>query len=57
MFIAHLMEAVDFPFTIPLGDLSMVVMGKNQKTRLRQSGQVESGTSDWAAAEQVESKV
>lgn len=51
------MEAVDFPFTIPLGDLSMVVMGKNQKTRLRQSGQVESGTSDWAAAEQVESKV
>jgi hypothetical protein len=51
------MEAVDFPYTIPLGDLSGVVVGKNQKARLRRSGQVESGTSAWVATEQVEGKV
>jgi hypothetical protein len=51
------MEAVDFPFTIPLGDLSMIVIGKNQKARLRQSEQIGPGTPDWVIAEPVEGKV
>ena len=29
---AHVMEAVYFPFTIPLGDLSMVIIGKIKKS-------------------------
>jgi hypothetical protein len=51
------MEAVDFPFTIPLGDLSMVVIGKNQKARLRRSEQMGPGTSNWVITEPVEGKV
>ena len=54
---AHVMEAVDFPFTIPLGDLSMVIIGKNQKVRLRRSEQTKSGISDWVTTESVEGKV
>ncbi|KAJ5698457.1 hypothetical protein N7462_000462 [Penicillium macrosclerotiorum] len=35
IFIAQIFEAVDFPITIPVGDLSTIVLGKTQKARKR----------------------
>ncbi|KAJ5249076.1 hypothetical protein N7468_000527 [Penicillium chermesinum] len=33
IFIAQICEAVDFPFAIPVGDLSTIVIGRSQKAR------------------------
>lgn len=33
IFVAQILDAVDFPFTLPVGDLSTVVLGKSQKLR------------------------
>ncbi|KAJ5212568.1 uncharacterized protein N7498_004214 [Penicillium cinerascens] len=33
IFVAQILDAVDFPFTLPVGDLSTVVLGKSQKAR------------------------
>ncbi|KAJ5036952.1 hypothetical protein NUH16_004833 [Penicillium rubens] len=36
IFIAQILDAVDFPITLPVGDLSTVVLGKSQKARKRE---------------------
>lgn len=36
IFIAQILDAVDFPFSLPVGDLSTVILGKNQKARKRE---------------------
>ncbi|PLN80613.1 plasma membrane ammonium transporter [Aspergillus taichungensis] len=36
IFIAQLLESVDFPIAIPVGDLSTVVLGRSQKSKARQ---------------------
>ena len=33
IFVAQILDAVDFPFALPVGDLSTVVLGKSQKSR------------------------
>lgn len=33
IFIAQILDAVDFPITLPVGDLSTVVLGRSQKAR------------------------
>lgn len=33
IFIAQILEAVDFPFALPVGDLSTIVIGRSQKLR------------------------
>nr|DAA06462.1 TPA_inf: GPR1/FUN34/YaaH-class plasma membrane protein [Aspergillus terreus] len=35
IFIAQILEAVDFPLTLPVGDLSTVILGRSQKQRAR----------------------
>ncbi|KAJ5370305.1 uncharacterized protein N7496_006397 [Penicillium cataractarum] len=37
IFIAQIFEAVDFPITIPVGDLSTVILGKSQKAKKREA--------------------
>jgi hypothetical protein len=37
IFIAQIFEAVDFPLTIPVGDLSTVILGKSQKAKKREA--------------------
>jgi hypothetical protein len=37
IFIAQIFEAVDLPLTIPVGDLSTVVLGKTQKAKRREA--------------------
>jgi succinate-acetate transporter protein len=36
IFIAQILDAVDFPITLPVGDLSTVVLGRSQKARKRE---------------------
>ncbi|KAJ5684690.1 uncharacterized protein N7477_001035 [Penicillium maclennaniae] len=36
IFIAQILDAVDFPISLPVGDLSTVVLGKSQKARRRE---------------------
>ncbi|KAJ5459137.1 hypothetical protein N7530_011081 [Penicillium desertorum] len=36
IFIAQILDAVDFPIALPVGDLSTVVLGKSQKARKRE---------------------
>ncbi|KAJ5113638.1 GPR1/FUN34/yaaH family-domain-containing protein [Penicillium angulare] len=33
IFVAQMLESIDFPFALPVGDLSEVVLGRNQKQR------------------------
>lgn len=33
IFIAQILDAVDFPFSLPVGDLSTIVLGKSQKAQ------------------------
>ncbi|KAJ5131851.1 hypothetical protein N7448_006009 [Penicillium atrosanguineum] len=33
IFVAQILDSVDFPFSLPVGDLSTVVLGKSQKAR------------------------
>lgn len=35
IFIAQMLEAVDFPIAIPVGDLSTVILGRSQKMQMR----------------------
>ncbi|KAF5861719.1 hypothetical protein ETB97_012671 [Aspergillus alliaceus] len=35
IFIAQMLEAVDFPIAIPVGDLSTVILGRSQKAQMR----------------------
>lgn len=35
IFVAQMLESIDFPLVLPVGDLSEVVQGKNQKARKR----------------------
>ncbi|KAE8352033.1 GPR1/FUN34/yaaH family-domain-containing protein [Aspergillus coremiiformis] len=35
IFIAQMLEAVDFPIAIPVGDLSSVILGRSQKAQMR----------------------
>ncbi|KAE8318547.1 GPR1/FUN34/yaaH family-domain-containing protein [Aspergillus transmontanensis] len=35
IFIAQMLEAVDFPIAIPVGDLSTVILGRSQKIQMR----------------------
>lgn len=35
IFVAQMLESIDFPFALPVGDLSEVVLGRNQKVRNR----------------------
>ncbi|KAF9894799.1 hypothetical protein FE257_004420 [Aspergillus nanangensis] len=37
IFIAQILESVDFPITIPVGDLSSVILGRSQKMRQKSS--------------------
>lgn len=37
IFIAQIFEAVDFPFSVPVGDLSTIIPGKSQKVRSREA--------------------
>lgn len=37
IFIAQILDAVDFPISLPVGDLSTVVLGKSQKSRKREA--------------------
>ncbi|KAJ5489388.1 hypothetical protein N7539_004278 [Penicillium diatomitis] len=37
IFMAQIFEAVDFPFSIPVGDLSTVILGRTQKQRKREA--------------------
>ncbi|OGE47747.1 hypothetical protein PENARI_c037G10157 [Penicillium arizonense] len=36
IFIAQILDAVDFPITLPVGDLSTIILGKSQKARKRE---------------------
>lgn len=36
IFIAQILDAVDFPIALPVGDLSTVILGKSQKARKRE---------------------
>lgn len=36
IFIAQILDAVDFPIALPVGDLSTLIIGKNQKARKRE---------------------
>lgn len=36
IFIAQILDAVDFPITLPVGDLSTIVPGRSQKERKHQ---------------------
>ncbi|KAH8700419.1 hypothetical protein BGW36DRAFT_446955 [Talaromyces proteolyticus] len=40
IFIAQILETVDFPVSLPVGDLSTVVLGKRQREKKRQSQEV-----------------
>ncbi|KAJ5946643.1 hypothetical protein N7454_003482 [Penicillium verhagenii] len=37
IFIAQILEAVDFPFALPVGDLSTVILGRSQRARQRET--------------------
>ncbi|KAJ5527767.1 hypothetical protein N7513_011926 [Penicillium frequentans] len=37
IFIAQILEAVDFPFALPVGDLSTVILGRSQRARRKEA--------------------
>lgn len=54
LFIAQILEAVDFPISLPVGDLSTVILGKTQRARIAEVGQLESGLANGKLAKKEE---
>jgi hypothetical protein len=54
LFVTQILEAVDFPISLPVGDLSTVILGKSQRARIAEAGQLESGLANGNLAKKEE---